>query len=171
MTAKLKYYLGFCLLIFSACSPQAPQKTADLPEWIIPEDIMMAVLTDVHIIEGARIGKTVLGDSLWTIDHYDKLWEKYHISETLYDSSFRFYSRNPEKMDQLYEQVLTNLSTMSSELEGASDDDKEEAETDLKEEPKDSIVQISTDSTATDSIPIEIETTETVEPTEPVDKN
>jgi hypothetical protein len=32
-------------------------------------------------------------------------------------------------------------------------------------------VQISTDSTATDSIPIEIETTETVEPTEPVDKN
>jgi hypothetical protein len=168
LTAKLKYYLGFCLLIFSACSPQAPKKSADLPEWIIPEDKMMAVLTDVHIIEGARIGKTVLGDSLWTIDHYNKLWKKHHISETLYDSSFRFYTRNPEKMDQLYEQVLTNLSTLSSEIEGTSDSDKEKAETESKEEPSDSTVQKSTDSTATDSIPIQIET---IEPVEPVDKN
>lgn len=169
MIGKRKYHLGLCLLFLGACSPQAPKKTADLPEWIIPEEKMIAVLTDVHIIEGARIGKTVLGDSLWTIDHYTKLWDKHHISETLYDSSFRFYTRNPEKMDQLYEQVLTNLSTMSSETEGNSDAAKEPAKTnpvkEVKEEAIDSTAKKSTNTPLVDSIPRETKSNE------PVDKN
>jgi len=118
LIAKLKYHLFLGLALLTACAPEAPQKTADIPDWVIPEDKMINILTDVHIIEGARIGKKVLGDSLYALDHYMKLWDKHHIRESQYDSSFRFYSRNAEKMDVLYEQVLTNLSTMSSAVEG-----------------------------------------------------
>lgn len=95
---------------------------------------MIEILTDVHIIEGARIGKKVLGDSLFTIDHYNKLWEKHQITEAKYDSSFRFYTRNADKMDLLYEEVLVNLSTMASKVEGeepqAEEDDKAPLSTD-----------------------------------------
>ena len=118
MIAKFKYHLFLGLAFLTACAPEAPKKTADVPDWVISEDKMIAILTDVHIIEGARIGKKVLGDTLYALDHYMKLWDKHHIRESQYDSSFRFYSRNAEKMDVLYEQVLTNLSTMSSEIEG-----------------------------------------------------
>ncbi len=126
MSAKYKYYLGLGLLWLSSCAPEAPQKTADIPDWVIPEDKMIVILTDVHLIEGARIGKKVLGDTLYAIDHYTKLWAKHNIRESQYDSSFRFYSRNAEKMDVLYEEVITKLSTMSSETEGEVLNEKEE---------------------------------------------
>jgi len=118
LSVKFKYHLALCAALLSACAPNAPKKSADIPNWVIPEAKMIYILTDVHIIEGARIGKGVLGDSLFAIYHYQKLWDKHNIRESQYDSSFRFYSRNAEKMDVLYEQVLTNLSTMSSEIEG-----------------------------------------------------
>lgn len=109
--------LGFGL---NACGPQAPEKTEDFPDWIIPEDKMVDVLTDVHIVEGARIGKKVLGDSSSAKAYYDLVWHKYGITEELYDSSFRFYSRNAERMDLMYEEVLTRLTKMSSTEEAVS---------------------------------------------------
>lgn len=126
MTAKYKYYLLLSLAFLSACAPKGPKKTADIPSWVIPEDKMIVILTDVHIIEGSRIGKRVLGDSLYAIDHYTNLWDKHNIRESQYDSSFRFYSRNAEKMDRLYEEVITNLSTMSSKAESENPSEKEE---------------------------------------------
>jgi len=91
---------------------------------------MVKILTDVHIIEGARIGTKVLGDSLSAKDHYEVLWNKYQISPEVYDSSFRFYSRNAERMDLMYEEVLTNLTKLSSEVQanGADEEIEEEEE-------------------------------------------
>lgn len=110
----------------NACGPQAPEKTEELPDWIIPEDKMVEVLTDVHIVEGARIGKKVLGDSSSAKAYYDLIWHKYGITEELYDSSFRFYSRNAERMDLMYEEVLTRLTKLSSAEEAASGGRKKE---------------------------------------------
>lgn len=108
--------LGFALLVV-ACAPQAPEKSEPLPDWIIPEAKMVDVLTDVHIIEGARIGTKVLGDSLPVQAHYKFLWQKHKISPELYDSSFRFYSRNAERMDKMYEEVLTRLTKVSTRVD------------------------------------------------------
>lgn len=126
--------LFIALLVFFAitsCGPEAPEKSEDLPEWIIPEDKMVDILTDVHIVEGARIGQSVLGDSLPAKYHYNVLWEKHGVNAALYDSSFRFYSRNAERMDLMYEEVLTRLTKMSSQLEAnpnAEDEEEEEDE-------------------------------------------
>jgi len=149
LTAKYKYYLGISIAILSACAPESVQKTADTPDWVIPEDKMIVILTDVHLIEGARIGKKVLGDSLYAIDHYTKLWDKHNIRESQYDSSFRFYSRNAEKMDLLYEEVITNLSTMSSLAEGENPEAKEELERE-KTERADSIAKAKAQVDSTD---------------------
>tara|TARA_Y100001934_G_C11947679_1_gene583365 strand:+ start:297 stop:695 length:399 start_codon:yes stop_codon:yes gene_type:complete len=119
------------LSFLQACGPDAPPKSEAIPDWVIPEDKMVKILTDVHIIEGARIGTKVLGDSLSAKDHYEMLWHKYQISPEVYDSSFRFYSRNAERMDLMYEEVLTNLTKLSSEVQAnGSDEENEEAEED-----------------------------------------
>lgn len=106
----------FGLLLFG-CGPEAPEKVESPPEWLIPEDKMVDILTDVHIIEGARIGTKVLGDTLPVKVHYDLLWHKHEINQALYDSSFQYYSRNAERMDVMYEEVLTRLTKVSSRIE------------------------------------------------------
>lgn len=136
MTARLSILTFVLGLILSACGPTAPEKSEPLPDWIIPPDKMTDVLTDVHIIEGARIGTSVLGDSLPAIKHYEVLWSKYGITEELYDSSYRFYSRNAERMDLMYEEVLERLTKMSTELEAnpATQSREEEEEEELEED-------------------------------------
>lgn len=104
------------LLLLVACAPDAPPKTEEAPDWVIPEAKMTDLLTDMHIIEGARIGTRVLGDTLSVNAHYEKLWEKYGVTAAIYDSSFRFYSRNAERMDLMYEEVLTRLTKMSTRI-------------------------------------------------------
>lgn len=114
-----------------ACQPpQAPVKETPLPDWVMPEDKMTEIMIDVHIIEGARIGKKVLGDSLYALDHYQKLWDKHGITKEYYDSSFDFYCQNAERMDRIYEDVILRLSEISSEQakknKGRKDDEEEE---------------------------------------------
>lgn len=75
---------------------------------------MVEILTDAHIIEGARIGSQMMGDSLSIDVYYDKLWDKYQISRSIYDSNFSYYARNPQVMEQLYQRVLANLSSEAS---------------------------------------------------------
>lgn len=89
---------------------------------------MTDVLTDVHILEGARIGKKMIGDSLFTIQHYENLWEKHGIDEALYDSSFQFYCQHAERMDRMYDEVLTRLSKLSSEVAAKGGEESEEEE-------------------------------------------
>ncbi len=114
------------LLALFACAPEAPEKSVDVPDWAIPEDKMVNVLLDVHILEGARIGTKVLGDSLPVKSHYDHLWNKHGITRELYDSSFRFYSRNSERMDKMYEEVLVRLTKMSSNVAPPPETEEEE---------------------------------------------
>jgi len=112
----------------SSCGPEATPKEEPLPDWAIPEDRMTDIMTDVHVLEGARIGKRMIGDTNWAYDHYLRLWEKYGINETIYDSNFRYYSRNAERMDRIYEQVMTRLSQMSART--ANPEAKEESPAD-----------------------------------------
>jgi len=123
------WYIVLLALSLGACnSPQAPKKETPNPDWVIPEAKMTEILVDVHIIEGARIGKKVLGDSLYAIDHYNFLWEKYGITEAQYDSSFDFYNKNAEKMDRMYEKVILELSKISSKQGAKASDLDEEKE-------------------------------------------
>lgn len=112
MTARY-FILGLLLWSLQACGPEATPKEAPLPDWAIPEDRMTDIMTDVHILEGARIGKRMIGDTNWAHDHYQRLWEKYNINEAIYDSNFRLYSKNAERMDRIYEEVMARLTEMT----------------------------------------------------------
>lgn len=76
---------------------------------------MVMVLTDLHLVEGARSGQRILGDSLRAPDrYYQALWKKYDISKARYDSNFRYYSRKAPQMNELYAEVLKRLSKLES---------------------------------------------------------
>lgn len=70
---------------------------------------MVAVLIDIHIIEGARNGALILGDTNKIEDYYAKIYDKHGIEEDAFKTTFHFLSQHPKQFIPIYEQVLDSL--------------------------------------------------------------
>ncbi len=77
------------------------------------------MLVDVHIIEGARSGVRVLGDSVPADLYYEGLFKKYGVTQTQYDSSFRYYSHYPTVMTEMYDVVIDSLNIRKIKIDEA----------------------------------------------------
>ena len=97
-------WIGLLAMEFACSRP-----VEAIPEHIISPDIMVPVMVDVHIIEGARNGSLILGDTNHLEDYYAKLYKKYGISEAAFKKSFAFYSDHPEQFISIYEKVVDSL--------------------------------------------------------------
>jgi len=83
-----------------------------LPAGYINEQDMVPILVDIHLIEGARSGKLVLGDTNSLPDYYAKIYEKHNITEAEFKESFAWYTEHPEKLKAVYEEVIVSLSKL-----------------------------------------------------------
>ncbi len=102
------------LFLFAGCKESG---VIPEPEGLLSQDEMVAVLTDIHLIEGARTGLVIMGDSVGGVnEHYKAFFEKHNVTQAQYDSSFVYYSKNPKIFDKIYERVIENLSVIESEI-------------------------------------------------------
>jgi hypothetical protein len=83
-----------------------------VPKDVIPQDSMVDIMVDIHLVEGGKMGRKFMGDTLLIDDYYHKVFDKYNISKTYFDNSFRFYSSSPKDMDKVYEKVVERLNQM-----------------------------------------------------------
>lgn len=95
------------LAIFTACTGDTEK-----PLEVLPEDKMAAILTDVHLIEGAKTGRKIMGDTLFIETYYAKVFSKHNTNLEDFNTSFEYYSRNPKIMNGIYERVVENLNKM-----------------------------------------------------------
>jgi hypothetical protein len=103
---RLGNYLVSVLFILSiGCSSPAVK----IPEHMLTQEQMIPILVDIHVIEGARNGSIMLGDTNGIEDYYAKLYEKHGVTEDQFKSSFAFYSDNPTVFIPIYEEVLDSL--------------------------------------------------------------
>ena len=93
------------LLIITSCS----ESEIHVPQEIISAEQMIPILVDVHIVEGARNGTLILGDTNDIEDYYAKIYEKYNISEEMFKRSFSFFNSEPDLFIPIYEKVLDSL--------------------------------------------------------------
>jgi hypothetical protein len=99
------YAVGLLVILFVGCaSPEVK-----IPENILTQEQMMPIMVDIHVIEGARNGSIMLGDTNGIEDYYAKVYEKHGITEDQFKSSFAFYSDNPTVFIPIYEEVLDSL--------------------------------------------------------------
>ena len=99
------YAVGLLVILFVGCaSPEVK-----IPENILTQEQMMSIMVDIHVIEGARNGSIMLGDTNGIEDYYAKVYEKHGITEDQFKSSFAFYSDNPTVFIPIYEEVLDSL--------------------------------------------------------------
>ena len=102
------------MLTLASCQED---KEETLPENIIGKEEMVEILTSVHLIEGARTGFVITGDSVHGINEYYKaLYIQHNVTQTEFDSSFLYYSKRPVVLNKMYEKVIENLSVIESEL-------------------------------------------------------
>ena len=99
------YFASVLIILFIGCASPEVQ----IPETVLTPEQMMPIMVDIHVIEGARNGSIMLGDTNGIEDYYAKVYEKYGITEDQFKSSFAFYSDNPTVFIPIYEEVLDSL--------------------------------------------------------------
>ena len=112
-----KYFILVITIAFFACTNRSK-----VPEYVIPQQDMVDIFVDIHLMDGLMTAnrirqKMIKKDSL---NYYDIIFEKYGITQNDFDTSLQFYSRNINKYDKIYEQVLNKLTEIEAKLKEES---------------------------------------------------
>ena len=84
----------------------------------IGDQNMIALLTEIHLVEGAAPTLLLQGDSAtqFILNNYNYLFTKYHTNENEFRETMAYYVHHPKQLDKVYEHVIENLSKMQSEI-------------------------------------------------------
>ena len=91
----------------------------DTPKGIINRDKMVKLIVDVHIIDGTIYNiNEPTSDSLYKYgnDRYNKLFKSYQTDSTQFKNSFKYYSKQPEVMLEMYTDVISRLQAKNDSL-------------------------------------------------------
>lgn len=113
-TCSINYF--FLLIVFGVFYSCNTKK--DNPEYLWDSDRFATVLTEVQLAEATvRLGYHRSNDSLIPNDSvYQSALRKMNANRADFDSNYNYYLNHPKEMEQVYEQVITNLSERSAEL-------------------------------------------------------
>ncbi len=111
---SLCLYVFAGLFFFTSCS----KKSIDIPKNILTKTEMVPVLVDIHLAQ-AVVGINQRSDSLrYTLNDYSfSIFKLHHITREKYDSSLQFYTSHPELLEEIYAEVINELSKKQSEAE------------------------------------------------------
>jgi hypothetical protein len=118
MSKLLKRFIALFIivLIVMACSKNDKSKN----EKLIPSSELVSLLTDLYIADGLLAFPPVRSHFFErdSILNYIDILEKRGISKERMDRTMRYYfTKNPRKLEKIYDQVLARLSEMQAELE------------------------------------------------------
>jgi hypothetical protein len=100
------------LLLFVGCINNIPE----LPKGYLQPDKMGDVLLDMHLIEGARSGTLVMGDTNKLPDYYARIYAKHGVDEQTFKESMYWYTKHPELLKKIYEKVVIDLTKIETEV-------------------------------------------------------
>lgn len=86
---------------------------------VIPRDEMVSVLVQVHLMDGAtQIAQYNPEVSVPdTLNVYEAVLENYGYTKAQFDSSIQYYSKDLRKFDRIYQEVLSRLNKMETEVQ------------------------------------------------------
>nr|WP_294948875.1 DUF4296 domain-containing protein [uncultured Mucilaginibacter sp.] len=101
----------YIILFFSALVFLTACKGDDAPEGTIPEPQMVALLTDLHLMDGSLYSVPQTPDSLYKYGsaRYKALFKHYKISDKQFKSSLKYYTTQPLVLMEMYDKVSANI--------------------------------------------------------------
>ena len=98
-----------CLLVFSCGQKPTPIM---IPANIIQKEKMACILTDIHL-EEAKVKLRSLSDSAKKDSlNFKKIFAKDTITKQQYEESLNFYIDHPELLNNIYQEVVNELTKM-----------------------------------------------------------
>ncbi len=112
---KLFYPFILFLMIFFSCT----KKPVTIPETVLSREEMVSVLVDIHLAQ-ALAGVNQFNDSAHysLSDYSSSVFSRHHITREKYIQSLEFYTDHPELLDEMYTEVINELSKKQSEAGG-----------------------------------------------------
>jgi len=109
-----KLLLYGILFLLAACGKTLPKVPSD----IIQQKKMIQILVEVHIADAVleHINGTDKRVPEQTTAMYNQIYKNYGITREDFLKSYYFYETQPELMDKLYEELLTELSKKQAQL-------------------------------------------------------
>jgi hypothetical protein len=117
--ATVKNCFLYLLLVLSACVA-ACQKPEDMapPRQLIPQNKMVVLLTDIHILE-ARVDNAGLPtDSARALfrQQQKQLFKQYEVTDSSFRQSYRYYAVHGKDLDDIYTIVIDSLGKREKRL-------------------------------------------------------
>jgi len=105
------------LLLILSCKPEKEQIPAD----VLPKDKMVEILVNVHLVEGSIALQRLTGVQLDLLasKKYDSLFMAEKVPVTNFRSSYDYYLDHPKDLDDIYQEVVNQLSTLQGKYSGA----------------------------------------------------
>lgn len=92
----------------------------DKKDYIIPKDDFEQILVDIHLMDGITRQSSLrkkLAKENDSLNYYDAILSSHNYTRPQFDSSMVYYSKNLNKFDDIYENVLSELNRMEAEAE------------------------------------------------------
>ena len=117
----LKYSLLIIISLSSCVNSMNNERPLEKPDELISEKEFVELLYQIQLLEGARTGTTVLGDSIELNKFYAVLYDKFEVNKNQVRNSFKYYHSNPKEMSQYYQWIIDSLRQKVYELNGPLD--------------------------------------------------
>jgi len=105
-----------CFFLFAACLSCSKPKP-EIPKGILTQKEMVPILVDIHIAQAAKDLYHTGDTARFSInDFLPFILSSHHIEKAVYDSSIAFYTLHPEIMQQVYDDVINELSKKQGEV-------------------------------------------------------
>ncbi len=110
-----KHFIWFFIsIIIFSCS-------GTKKKYLIPEKEIIPLLVDMHIADAMGLDYTITQNQLRTDSAalYGWIFEKHGVTKMQFDSTMSYYSRHPDRLNKVYEKVISSLSKLESEIKEA----------------------------------------------------
>ncbi|MEZ4827066.1 MAG: DUF4296 domain-containing protein [Bacteroidia bacterium] len=96
------YWLIAGLIFFIGCAEN------EMPEGILSEQKMQAVLADIHVMEGAGDAniRQIIARKNFREDMHDEIMKKNGISRDQFFKSYEYYINHPAQLDSIYYRMI-----------------------------------------------------------------
>jgi len=118
---QAKHLLGsfffFLFFLFLSCSPSTENAVGNMPTEIIQPDSLVIILTQIHIAEAIlhELKTDTKHKEKTAQNYYSEIFAKHGITLDQYEKSIEYYQQHPEIYQDIYEEVITQLSQKQTE--------------------------------------------------------
>ena len=112
----MKVYLSIIACLLFSCSSSQKKITENL----LPKSVFEKILKEIHLEEAEfelNKNKDVENAKIKLSKSYSDIYKKNEISEKDFEETLDYYSQNPEKLQQIYTNILTRLNKERSKFD------------------------------------------------------